>query len=289
MVAIFLTKSFLLLALGFSQQVIAECTQSITAKQGDTCASISSQVGITVTDFLRSNPSVTSCSLVAGQSYCVKGTADSGTPPQTSTPAGLVIRRLLFGPRLLRQHQRLLRRRLSGRVWKLRFRLRRAVPVSRRLPSPSRSPASQTSVITFHRHPKRAPPATVTQTQTSTVTQPRATTTTTVTRTLGGGGTVTTTVSVPATITSVVRLTTVVTSVRTSVSVSTSVSTRTVTVTSLVVDTITSIETSTRLVTSGVCATKTTTGKPTTTAPPEGRPTLPGTPMHWYILGYGGR
>ncbi|KAH6632421.1 carbohydrate-binding module family 18 protein [Chaetomium tenue] len=261
MVATFLTKGFLLLALGFSQQAIAACTQSVTAKQGDTCASIASQAGITVTDFLRSNPSVTSCSeLVAGQSYCVKGTTDGGTPPQTSTPAGLVVSPdgscgtgvtcagSRYGDCCSAHGYCGSTTDYCGDGCQGAF-----GNCGSGSGEPSQSPGGsititvtsiQTSVITSTVTQARAT-ATVTQTQTSTLTQPRATTTTT-----------------------------------TSVSISTSVSTRTVTVTSLVVDTITSIETSTRLVTSGVCATKTTTGKPTTTTPPEGRPTLPGTPSN---------
>lgn len=48
------------------------CTVIITARTGDTCATISSLAGITVSQFLRANPSVSSCAaLVAGTRYCV--------------------------------------------------------------------------------------------------------------------------------------------------------------------------------------------------------------------------
>ncbi|KAK4248363.1 carbohydrate-binding module family 18 protein [Corynascus novoguineensis] len=81
MVASVLARSLLLLALGFSHQVAAVCTRSVTAKQGDTCASIAAAEGITVAEFLRFNDSVTSCSsLVAGETYCVQDTDDSEPP-----------------------------------------------------------------------------------------------------------------------------------------------------------------------------------------------------------------
>ncbi|KAL2019872.1 hypothetical protein VTK56DRAFT_9134 [Thermocarpiscus australiensis] len=88
MVAPQLVRSLLLCALGFSYQAAAVCTRSITAKEGDTCASVASAAGIAVTQFLRSNPFVTSCSqVVAGGSYCIEGTADTQpTPPGITSP-----------------------------------------------------------------------------------------------------------------------------------------------------------------------------------------------------------
>ncbi|SPQ25389.1 3088a840-c7cc-49dd-bf77-0ca3f90cb44c [Thermothielavioides terrestris] len=47
MVASSLAGSVLLLALGFSQQVAAACTRTITARPGDTCASLAAEAGIT--------------------------------------------------------------------------------------------------------------------------------------------------------------------------------------------------------------------------------------------------
>ncbi|KAH6855973.1 carbohydrate-binding module family 18 protein [Chaetomium sp. MPI-CAGE-AT-0009] len=276
MVAASLTRGFLLLALGFSQQVIAACTLTITAKQGDTCATLASQAGITVTQFLRSNPSVTSCSqLVVGQSYCVEGiddsgpTRSSGAPPQSSTPAGLVVspdgncgQGVTCAGSSTSDY--------CGDGCQAAF---GNCGSGTGGPSPGEPvTVTVTSITSVTR--------TSVVTQTSTVTQSRATATATITRTVG------TTVTVPATITSIIRLTTIVTST----SLRTSVTTRTVNVTSVTIDTITSIATSTRLVTatsthlvtSGVCSTAPTrtTSRPTTTAPPDGRPTLPGTPSY---------
>ncbi len=48
------------------------CSKFVTAKSGDTCASIAISAGVGVADFLRDNPSVSSCdSLIAGSTYCV--------------------------------------------------------------------------------------------------------------------------------------------------------------------------------------------------------------------------
>ena len=60
------------------------CAAYVTARSGDTCASIAASVGITVTEFLRNNPSVSKCdSLAAGTRYCIDS---SSTPPlQIST------------------------------------------------------------------------------------------------------------------------------------------------------------------------------------------------------------
>ncbi|KAK3294214.1 carbohydrate-binding module family 18 protein [Chaetomium fimeti] len=275
MVAASLTRSLLLLALGFSQQVIAACTLTITAKQGDTCATLASQAGISVTQFLRSNPSVTSCSqLVVGQNYCIEGVDDggSGTPPQSSTPADLVVSPdgscgqgvtctgSRYGDCCSAHGFCGSTTDYCGDGCQAGF-----GNCGSGTGEPSGSPGGSVTVTVTS---ITSVTKTSVVTQTSTVTQPRATAT--VTQTVG------TTVSVPATITSIIRLTTIVTSLRTSVT------TRTVNVTSVTIDTITSITTSTRLVTSGVCSTAPTrtTGRPTTTTPPEGRPTLPGTPSN---------
>ncbi|VBB84524.1 Putative protein of unknown function [Podospora comata] len=80
----------------------AECTRFIEAYEGDTCAILAEIAGITVTQFLRSNPSVTSCSqLVTGGLYCIEGIADSGptasasrttsAAPTSSSPVRLTI------------------------------------------------------------------------------------------------------------------------------------------------------------------------------------------------------
>ncbi|KAK0726555.1 hypothetical protein B0T21DRAFT_350671 [Apiosordaria backusii] len=82
--------------------ISAECTRFIEAYEGDTCAILAEIAGITVTQFLRSNPSVTSCSqLVPGGYYCIEGVADSGptasatltksAAPTSSSPVRLSI------------------------------------------------------------------------------------------------------------------------------------------------------------------------------------------------------
>ncbi|KAK1758067.1 carbohydrate-binding module family 18 protein [Echria macrotheca] len=75
----------LLLSVGVhSQGTASSCTKTATARTGDTCASLAERAGITVTQFLQSNPSVTSCSpLISGAVYCTEGKA-SGSP---SVPA----------------------------------------------------------------------------------------------------------------------------------------------------------------------------------------------------------
>ncbi|KAM7211771.1 carbohydrate-binding module family 18 protein [Rhypophila decipiens] len=85
-------RGILILALGFNAQVNAQCSRSIEAHDGDTCASLAALTGITVAQFLKSNPAVTSCStLTPGRTYCVEGTAPAATssatsPVQTSGP-----------------------------------------------------------------------------------------------------------------------------------------------------------------------------------------------------------
>ncbi|KAH8898822.1 hypothetical protein GQ53DRAFT_877988 [Thozetella sp. PMI_491] len=73
------------------------CTRTATAKAGDTCASLGATYSLSVTDFLRANPGITVCTLVAGASYCVAAdgstataappTATAGRPPSSSSPA----------------------------------------------------------------------------------------------------------------------------------------------------------------------------------------------------------
>lgn len=65
----------------------AQCSKVVTAKAGDTCASISQMTGITVSQFLLANPSVSTCaSLVAGIQYCVDPTF-AATTTTTAGPA----------------------------------------------------------------------------------------------------------------------------------------------------------------------------------------------------------
>ncbi|KAK4149754.1 carbohydrate-binding module family 18 protein [Chaetomidium leptoderma] len=283
MVASLLTKSFLLLALGFSHQAAAACTRSVTAKQGDTCASLSSQAGITVTEFLRSNPSVTSCSqLTAGGSYCVAGTADGGSsssarPPVSSTPSdlqvsvdgtcgqGVTCEGSRFGNCCSAHGYCGGTSDYCGDGCQSGFGTCGAGSGETSQGPPA---GSVTVTVTSITDITRTSVVTVTQTQT------RTAATATVTQT------VRTTATVPVTETSTIKLTSIVTSIVTSLRTSTTI--RTVNVTSLSIDTITSIVTSTRLVTSVACDTTPTrtTGRPTTTTEVTGRPTLPGTPSY---------
>jgi len=85
-----------LLALGAS--AADPCTLVVTARVGDTCASLSEVSGITVSQFLRANPGVTTCSsLVSGTKYCVdpnyvvstsRAPAATNTPVATNKPGG---------------------------------------------------------------------------------------------------------------------------------------------------------------------------------------------------------
>ncbi|KAK4460565.1 hypothetical protein QBC42DRAFT_253314 [Cladorrhinum samala] len=66
--------------------VSAACTKYIEAHQGDTCAALAQAAGITVGQFINSNPGVASCSdLVVGGRYCIEGKADA--PPTASASA----------------------------------------------------------------------------------------------------------------------------------------------------------------------------------------------------------
>lgn len=78
----------LLLASAWGAALAADpCTVIITARTGDTCATISNLAGITVSQFLRANPSVSSCAaLVAGTRYCVDP-GFNAAPSSSSTSA----------------------------------------------------------------------------------------------------------------------------------------------------------------------------------------------------------
>ncbi|KAK4449776.1 carbohydrate-binding module family 18 protein [Podospora aff. communis PSN243] len=69
------------------------CTLVVTARVGDTCASLSEVSGITVSQFLRANPGITTCSsLVSGTRYCVDPnyvvSTTSRAPAATNNPGG---------------------------------------------------------------------------------------------------------------------------------------------------------------------------------------------------------
>lgn len=63
------------------------CSGTIKAKDGDTCASIAQDTGISVSQFLLANPTITSCEgLIAGQEYCISDD-EPGSPTTTSPPS----------------------------------------------------------------------------------------------------------------------------------------------------------------------------------------------------------
>ncbi|KAK3353758.1 hypothetical protein B0T25DRAFT_608211 [Lasiosphaeria hispida] len=62
----------------------ASCNLLTTARSGDTCASLAEAAGITVSQFLRANPNITSCAnLPTGSQYCI----DPSFAGPTSTTA----------------------------------------------------------------------------------------------------------------------------------------------------------------------------------------------------------
>lgn len=69
----------------------AACTRLITAKLGDSCVSVSQANSLTVTQFLQINPTVRSCTLSVGVTYCVStdpAAAAGGPPaPPASSPS----------------------------------------------------------------------------------------------------------------------------------------------------------------------------------------------------------
>ncbi|KAL2255308.1 hypothetical protein VTK26DRAFT_3646 [Humicola hyalothermophila] len=242
--------SILLGAISFSCLAVAECTLYITAGQGDTCATLAAAVGITVSDFLRSNPSVKSCSqLVVGANYCVVGVADGPAVSADGTCGqGVTCSGSRFGTCCSAHGFCGSTSDYCGDGCQPEFGACGAGA------GPSSPGASVTVTVT----------ATSTVTTTTTAGATATTTRTVVT---------TRTSTVPVTVTSTARTTSTVrlTSI--------SFSTRTVTATSLTTGTITSVVTSTRVVQSGACSTV---RPPTVTAPPglPGNPLLPGTPTN---------
>ncbi|KAK3352206.1 hypothetical protein B0T25DRAFT_567505 [Lasiosphaeria hispida] len=91
MVSSTLVRGILACVVGLASRAAAEeaavavCSKSIVASPGDTCATLASAAGITVTQFIRSNPNVASCSqLLTGALYCIEGTA-TGPPTIPAT------------------------------------------------------------------------------------------------------------------------------------------------------------------------------------------------------------
>ena len=67
----------------------AGCTKGVVAKPGDSCVTISSSNGITVSQFIQFNPTMQGCNLVAGATYCVatgNGVTISIPPIPTQQP-----------------------------------------------------------------------------------------------------------------------------------------------------------------------------------------------------------
>ncbi|KAK3688738.1 hypothetical protein B0T22DRAFT_512468 [Podospora appendiculata] len=80
------TISLLLSAHSSALVSSASCAQQVTAQPGDTCASIAAAKGITVAQFIRSNPPIASCSsLVSGSQYCVDPSFIATTTTTTSS------------------------------------------------------------------------------------------------------------------------------------------------------------------------------------------------------------
>ncbi|AEO66281.1 carbohydrate-binding module family 18 protein [Thermothielavioides terrestris NRRL 8126] len=267
MVASSLAGSVLLLALGFSQQVAAACTRTITARPGDTCASLAAEAGITVTDFLRSNPSVTSCSqLVAGGTYCVQGTADSAPTPSStssssspaSSPTGLGVS-------------------TDGSCGN-------GITCAGSSFGPCCSPHGYCGSTDDYCGTGCQPEFGSCGSGVG-ATTPAVTVTVTVTDTTITAVTRTSLVYQTSTLTDIItrtKTTTAATATVTLTTIKTSTSTRTVDLTSFSINTITSIVTSTRVVTSNGCGTPTTPITTTTTQVQPGNPspTLPGTPRN---------
>ncbi|CAK7234341.1 hypothetical protein SEUCBS140593_008909 [Sporothrix eucalyptigena] len=83
-----------MLALSIAPATTAStCNLTVTAQDGDTCASLAGTWGITVTAFLQNNPTINSCSkLTVGASYCIDAEAHpvasskGGNNPATTSP-----------------------------------------------------------------------------------------------------------------------------------------------------------------------------------------------------------
>lgn len=86
-----LALGFSALALGAEDPTPQACRWYVTARVGDTCNSLAAEWGITYAQFIRNNPTITSCYLTAGTRYCVDNrdvgnpTTSTVTRPTTST------------------------------------------------------------------------------------------------------------------------------------------------------------------------------------------------------------
>jgi hypothetical protein len=83
-------KSIVLLAAAlFGSSVFADtqaCKKTAVAKSGDTCATLANANSITVQQFLTSNPTITTCALLTGYTYCVAADGTNFTPIPPATP-----------------------------------------------------------------------------------------------------------------------------------------------------------------------------------------------------------
>jgi hypothetical protein len=65
------------------------CTLTVIAKAGDTCASLSGANALTVTQFIQLNPTISTCSLLPGTTYCVSD--DPAALPTTSRTTTILV------------------------------------------------------------------------------------------------------------------------------------------------------------------------------------------------------
>ena len=73
-------------ALYLTPVLAATCTRTVAAKAGDTCASLSASNSLTVAQFIQLNPTIATCSLLPGATYCVSDDpAAITTPPRPTT------------------------------------------------------------------------------------------------------------------------------------------------------------------------------------------------------------
>lgn len=73
------------LTLGAEAATPQACRWYVTARAGDTCNSIAAEWGITYAQFIRNNPTITSCYLTAGTRYCVDD-RDALLPTTSTVP-----------------------------------------------------------------------------------------------------------------------------------------------------------------------------------------------------------
>ena len=75
----------ILVTYGSAAQAVT-CTKTAVAAAGDTCATLGTANNISVGDFLRANPGLAGCTLVAGGTYCVATDGSTATAVPTGGP-----------------------------------------------------------------------------------------------------------------------------------------------------------------------------------------------------------